>query len=145
MIAIDTNILVYAHRFESEWHEAAARSVRELAQGWTPWAIPWPCIHEFLAVVTNPRIYAPPTPLADAIAQIDAWFESPSLVTLSEDGDYWVELKSNLTTGQSAGAAVHDARIAALCRHHGVREMWTADRDINRFPHLSIRNPLVRR
>jgi predicted nucleic acid-binding protein len=38
---------------------------------------------------------------------------------------------------------VHDARIAALCLQHGVRELWSADRDFNRFPALRTRNPLV--
>ena len=62
MIALDTNILVYAHRADSPWHEAAYQSIVNLAQGEAFWGIPWPCIHEFLAVVTHPRIYAPPTP-----------------------------------------------------------------------------------
>jgi len=79
MIAIDTNILVYAHREDSEWHDAAHARVVELAEGRVPWAIPWPCIHEFLAIVTHPKIYAPPTPLAAAIDQVEAWLEAPTL------------------------------------------------------------------
>src|SRR5205823_1711276 len=69
MIAVDTNILVYAHREDSQWHDAACALVAELAEGRAPWAIPWPCLHEFLAIVTHPRIYAPPTPLAAAMDQ----------------------------------------------------------------------------
>ena len=56
MIALDTNLLVYAHRRDSEWHAEATAAVRELAEGPAPWAIPWPCLHEFLAIVTHPRI-----------------------------------------------------------------------------------------
>ena len=67
MIALDTNVLVYAHREDSPWHEAAHARVAELAEGRAPWVIPWPCLHEFLAIVTHPRIYGPPTPLAAAI------------------------------------------------------------------------------
>jgi predicted nucleic acid-binding protein len=52
MIAIDTNILVYAHREDSPFHEKAYESILELAEGRSPWAIPWPCIHEFLAITT---------------------------------------------------------------------------------------------
>jgi len=70
VIALDTNILVYAHRAESPFHEPARRSVAGLANGASPWAIPWPCLHEFLAVVTHPRIYAPPTPLPRALEQM---------------------------------------------------------------------------
>ena len=72
MIAVDTNILVYAHREDSPWHEVAARQVTFLAEGHTPWAIPWSCVHEFLAIVTHPRIYAPPTPLSLALDQVEA-------------------------------------------------------------------------
>ncbi len=77
MIAVDSNILVYAHREDSPWHSPAFECLRDLAEGKDPWAIPWPCLHEFLAVVTHPRIYSPPTPLGQALDQVDAWLESP--------------------------------------------------------------------
>ncbi len=72
MIAVDTNILVYAHREDSLFHAAASRQVTALAEGRVPWAIPWPCLHEFLAIVTHPRIYDPPTPLPSALHQVDS-------------------------------------------------------------------------
>lgn len=78
MIAVDTNVLAYAHRADSEWHSAAAGALTGLAEGKARWAIPWPCLHEFIAIVTHPRIYAPPTPLPTALDQIDAWLESPT-------------------------------------------------------------------
>ena len=144
MIALDTNLLVYAHREDSPWHDAAYDRIAKLAEGRTPWGIPWPCLHEFLAIVTHPRIYAPPTPLAGAIDQIEAWLESPSLVLLAEAYGYWPELRSALQEGRITGPQVHDARVAALCRFHGVRELWTADRDFSRFPGMTVRNPLIR-
>jgi toxin-antitoxin system PIN domain toxin len=143
MIAVDTNILVYAHREDSPWHDAALTRITELAEGRATWAIPWPCIHEFLAIVTHPRIYSPPTPLANAIDQIEAWLESPSLVLLAETEGYWSELRSTLKQGRISGPQVHDARVAAICQDHGVRELWTADRDFGRFPALNVRNPFV--
>lgn len=143
MIAVDTNLLVYSHREDSPWHDAASARVRQLAEGRAPWAIPWPCLHEFLAIVTHPRIYAPPTPLTGAIEQVEAWLEAPSLVLLSEGEGYWAALRQALETGRVAGPQVHDTRVAALCRLHGVRELWTADRDFGRFPGLTARNPLV--
>jgi uncharacterized protein len=143
MIAVDTNILVYAHREDSPWHDAALRRITELAEGRATWAIPWPCIHEFLAIVTHPRIYSPPTPLANAIDQLEAWLESPSLVLLAETEGYWPELRSTLKQGRISGPQVHDARVAAICQDHGVRELWTADRDFGRFPELTVRNPFV--
>jgi uncharacterized protein len=143
MIAIDTNILVYAHREDSPWHEVAYTRIVELAEGRTPWTIPWPCIHEFLAIVTHPRIFNPPTPLKTAVDQVEAWLESPRLVLISESEDYWSRLRSIFISGRVSGPLVHDARIVALCQHHGISELWTADRDFGRFPGLPVRNPLV--
>ena len=143
MIAVDTNILVYAHRRDSRWHAAARETVRELAEGRDPWAIPWPCVHEFLAVVTHPRIYDPPSELAAGLDQLSAWMESPSLALLAEGPGYSEHLAEVLRSSRALGARVHDARIAALCLYQGVRELWTADRDFSRFPALPVKNPLV--
>lgn len=143
MIAVDTNILVYAHREESEWHERAERAVRGLAEGASSWAIPWPCVHEFLAITTHPRIFRTPTPMSAALDQIEAWCESPSLVRLAEDDDYWATLRVLVVQARLDGPRVHDARVAALCLRHSVRELWTADRDFSLFPALRVRNPLV--
>lgn len=143
MIAIDTNILVYAHREDSSWHEAADRCLVSEAESGAPWAIPWPCIHEFLAIVTHPRIYDPPTPLEDALEQVLCWLQVPTVVMLAETAGYWQNLHDLLEASRVAGPRVHDARIAALCRHHGVAELWTADRDFSRFAGLRFRNPLV--
>jgi toxin-antitoxin system PIN domain toxin len=143
LIAVDTNLLVYAHRTDSEWHERAAARIRELAEARSPWAVPWPCIHEFLAIATHPRIWDPPTPTEAALDQVEAWLESPSLVLLAEGPEHWNELRSQIEAGRITGPRVHDARIAALCLAHGVRELWTADRDFGRFPSLATSNPLA--
>jgi hypothetical protein len=143
LIALDTNLLVHAHRRDAPFHAAASTCVVRLAEGNTPWAIPWPCVHEFLAVVTHPRIFRPPTPLDEALGQIDAWLESPNVVLLSETSEHWTCLRSLLHDSRVAGPVVHDARVAALCLQHGVRELWTADRDFGRFPALRCVNPLI--
>ena len=62
MVAVDTNLLVYAHRADSAFHVRADQVVAELAEGRASWAIPWPCLYEFYAIVTHPKIYRPPTP-----------------------------------------------------------------------------------
>jgi uncharacterized protein len=141
--AVDTNILVYAHREDSEWHGAADRAVRQLAEGPGAWAIPWPCLHEFLAITTHPRIFKTPTPLPMALDQVEAWLEAPSLITLAEDAGYWAVFRALVSQARVSGPRVHDARVAALCLAHDVRELWTADRDFSAFPALRVRNPLV--
>jgi toxin-antitoxin system PIN domain toxin len=143
VIAVDTNLLVYAHRGDSQWHDAAAAVVRRLAEGGAPWAVPWPCVHEFLAIATHPRIFKTPTPLPSALGQVDAWLESPSIVLLGEAEGYWDGLRTLVTHARTNGPRVHDARIAAICLGHHVRELWTADRDFSVFPALKVRNPLV--
>lgn len=141
MIAVDTNVLVHAHRAESPWHEAAVRSVRQAATG--TWAIPWPCVHEFVAIVTHPRIFAPPSPLAEALRTVDGWLDAPNVTLLCETEGHWPLLRGLLASGRIAGPRVHDARIAALCLQYGVTELLTADRDFSRFPRLRTRNPLT--
>lgn len=143
MLAVDTNILVYAHRKDSPWHAPAAAAVIQLAESPQPWAIPWPCVHEFLAVATHPRIYRPPTPMEFALADLEVWMESPSLRLIGEAGGYWRGFRELLGRGSAAGPLVHDARIAAICQSHGVSALLSADRDFSRFPSLVIRNPLV--
>jgi hypothetical protein len=142
--AFDTNLLVYAHRGESPFHPQARSLLSAAAEGAESWALPWPCIHEFLGIVTNPRIFKTPTPLDDALAQVDAWLSSPTVVTLSEDeAGYWEVLARLVRKGRIQGARVHDARVAALAIFHGVDELLTADRDFSRFPELPTRNPLA--
>lgn len=143
MIAVDTYILVYAHRRDSEWHQPARDTMTELAEGVGAWAIPWPCIYEFYAIVTHPRIYRPPSTPEAAVEQVAAWLESPSVVLLAESAPYASELVALLRSTRPKGAKVHDARIAALCLHAGVRELLSADRDFSRFPDLVTRNPLA--
>jgi uncharacterized protein len=145
LIAVDTNVLVYAHREDSGFHEAASARIAELAEGTATWAIPWPCLHEFLNVVTHPRIYTVPTPLPRALEQVDIWLESPTLVLLAETVAHWPALRAMLLAGRVTGLRVHDGRVAALCRQHGVRELWTADRDFSRFGAVPTVNPLVGR
>ena len=143
MIAVDTNLLVYAHRRESTFHDKAREAVAMLASSGSAWAIPWPCVHEFYGVVTNVRAFRPASTIAVASAQVSEWLASPSLVMLHEGANHWAALQQMLVAGRVVGGRVHDARIAAICIEHGVREFWSADRDFNRFPSLTVRNPLV--
>ena len=143
MIAVDTNVLVAASRDDALGHELARPALTALAEAPHAWAIPWPCLHEFLAIVTHPRIFDPPTSLVRALDQVDSWTESPSLVLLTETVNYWPQLRAVLAASDVIGPRVHDARIAALCLVHGVEELWTQDRDFSRFPALKTHNPLT--
>ena len=145
MIATDANILVYAHRADSQWHDRARACIETLARGRINWGLPWPCLHEFLAIVTHPRIYDPPSTAKQAIDQVEAWLASPVVELIAEIHDHWPVLKSQLINARVAGPIVHDAKVASVCLAHGVTELWTADRDFSRFPELPVRNPLNER
>ncbi len=145
MIAVDTNLLVYSHRLDSPHHEVAKELISTLRAHSAPWAIPWPCVHEFIGIVSHPRLFKSPTPLPVAFAAIEAWRASGNLQLISESEGCFEKLRQIATVARVMGPRIHDARIAALCLHHGVRELWTADRDFSAFPQLTTRNPLVRR
>lgn len=113
------------------------------ANGVDAWTIAWRSIHEFLVIVTHPRIYDPPTPRVIAFDAIGAWLESPALHVLHEGPGYFEKLRRLCEVARIAGPRIHDARIAAICLNHGVAELWTADRDFSAFPDLRVRNPLL--
>jgi toxin-antitoxin system PIN domain toxin len=144
MIAVDTNVLVYAHRREAKEHVEAARRLAELAAARDSWAIPWPCIYEFFSVVTNRRIWRDAASTQQqAWQQIDAWLGSPSLKLLSETDDFASVLADLIRRPRVCGPVVHDARVAALCLVHGGDSLLTRDRDFSFFPELVTHNPFV--
>ena len=145
MIAVDTNLLVYSHRSDSRFHLAAKELIESLRTRPAPWAIPWPCIHEFVGIVTHPKVFKAPTPLAASFACVDAWLAGGNLHLIVEGDGYFAKLREIATAAQLKGPRIHDARIAALCLHHGVSELWSADRDFSAFPQLKVRNPLVKK
>ncbi len=142
MIALDTNILVYAHRRESQFADAAHALMVDLAEGDRPWAIPWPCCYEFLSVVTNRRIWKDnATPQRHAWRQFQAWLRSPSMSVIGETAGFAQTLGPFVQRRHVVGGVVHDARIAAICVAHGVDELLSRDRDFSLFPELPVRDP----
>jgi toxin-antitoxin system PIN domain toxin len=142
LIAVDANVLVYAHRREVNEHQAALELLRGLAEGGEPWGIPWPCVYEFFSIVTNPRIWKDAASTPDqAWRQLQAWFDAPALRLLSEGEDFASVLEGLVRRPRVRGAVVHDARVAAICLSHGVDTLLTRDRDFSLFPELSTENP----
>ena len=133
MIALDTNILVYAHREESPEHPRALARLRALAEGEARWAVPVFCLGEFVRVVTHPAVFHPPSTLDEAVGALDALLASPSLVVLSPGERYWPLLRDALTEARATGNLAFDAQIVAVCRESGVRTLVTEDRDFRRF------------
>lgn len=143
MRAVDTNVLVAAHVETVPEHETAHDLLVLFAEGDLPWAIPWPCVYEFLRVSTHPRIFHPPLSLDRALRSISNLLKSPTLLLLSETQRHAEVMQRVVSGSGAAGNLVHDAHIAALCIEHGVREILTGDRDFTRFDGLTVVNPFA--
>ncbi|MCG5051535.1 MAG: PIN domain-containing protein [Myxococcales bacterium] len=143
MIAVDTNILVHAHRRDAAFHRRATVVVRELAESPAPWAICFHNLIEFYGVATHARLWSQPSSPHQALEQIAAWRESMSLRILGDEATALTGLSELLVRAHIQGAKVHDARIANCCLAHGVRLLLSADRDFSSFPALKTKNPLV--
>lgn len=138
MIAVDTNILVYAHRAEVPQHRQALQRLRRLAESAASWALPVFCLGEFVRIVTHPRVFSPPSTLDEALAALNALVESPSLVLLLPGDRFWRLLHDAIVEAKAAGNLAFDAQIVALCREHGVRALLTEDRDFARFSEFQV-------
>jgi toxin-antitoxin system PIN domain toxin len=138
VIAVDTNILIYADREEMPLHALAIARLRALAEGDAAWALPVFCIGEFLRVVTHPRLFDPPTPPDEAVASIFALLESPSVRLLVPGTRFMPLLRDAMREGAVFGNLVFDAQIVALCLEHGARTLLTEDRDFTRFRGITV-------
>lgn len=136
MIAVDTNVLLYADREETPQHRAALRALRRLAEGHEAWAIPIQCVGEFLRVVSHDRVFQPPTPIGEALASIESLLASPSARVLVPGGRYLRILREVIERAEVRGNLVFDAQIAAVCLEHGATTLLTEDRDFTRFQGL---------
>jgi toxin-antitoxin system PIN domain toxin len=141
MILVDANLLVYAHARDMPQHELAHEWLDRQLNGSARVALPWPSLLAFTRIVSNPRIFANPEPVAVAWSQVEAWLSCPTV---------WVPVPTirhplilgRLLQGLPAGGnLVPDAHLAALAIEHGL-ELYSTDRDFALFPGLTWRNPL---
>lgn len=138
MIAVDTNILVYAHREELPRHADALAALTALAEGAQPWGIPIFCLGEFIRVITHARLFHPPYSSREACEAMNRLLESPSLRVLYPGPSYLTFLSDAVRQGNAVGNLVFDAQIVAVCRESGVSGLLTEDRDFARFPRFPI-------
>lgn len=143
MIALDTNILVHAHRPEMPFHARAKSTLSDLVASGRRYGIPMHCLVEFSGVVRHRKIFKAPSSVAQVRAQVEAWLEPVSAWLLPEEEQMLPTFFELVAQAKAEGGAVHDARIAACCLALGVSELWTADRDFSRYAPLKTRNPLI--
>lgn len=138
MIAVDTNVLVYAHRDGSPHHRAAAAWLRHLAEGPTPWGLPAFVLGEFVRVATHPKVFPNPSALPVALDFLSALLESPSARLLAPGPRYPALFAEQSAAAEVRGNLVFDAQIAAVCVEHGASRLLTRDRDFLRFPGVEV-------
>ncbi len=143
MIALDTNILVYADRADLSEHALARATLEKLSTGLEPSGLPVFAIVEYVRVVTHPRLFSNPTRLEDALANVRALLDIPVFSLLLPGERFWELFDKLSREADGRGNLAFDTQIAAVCLEHRVAELWTADRDFARFPALRTRNPLA--
>ena len=139
MIAVDTNVLIYAHRLETDFNAAATAELVRLAEGTEPWALPVFCLIEFMRVVTHRRVFNPPSTIAQALDFINGVVAAPTCHVALPGADFLRHLEATVRRADVRGNLMFDAQVAALCREHGIAEILTNDRDFERFDRLQVR------
>jgi uncharacterized protein len=138
VIAVDTNVLIYADREEMPFHAKALAVLRGLAEGSEACGVPVFCVGEFVRVVSHPRVFDPPTPPAEAMSSVEALLSSPATRLLTPGPRFVTILRALLEASGAAGNLVFDAQIAAVCLECGVGTLITEDRDFSRFPGIRV-------
>jgi uncharacterized protein len=135
----DVNVLIYAHREDAAEHQRYAEWLRALVQGNEPFALAEVVLAGFLRIVTNGRIFDPPTPMGTALAFCQRLVQWPQAVVVAPGRRHW-DLFADLCA-DIQGPLVSDAYLAALAIEHGC-ELITTDGDFARFKGLRWRHPL---
>ena len=139
---VDANVLIYASNTADPLHRPAVELVQRLAEGPELVYLFWPTLMAYLRIVTHPAIL--PRPLAPKVAMqnIEALLERPNVRSPGEGDGFWPIYRST-SDGRPRGNDVPDAHLAALMRQHGVRLIYTRDRDFRRFDGIKARDPFA--
>lgn len=139
-VTIDTNILVYAANPLDAAHADALDAVERLGNARDLVTLFWPVIFGFLRITTNPRIRETPASLAQSVDWLKA-LTAPAHVRLAGEPSDFLQTFTDLVGPGIRGDLVPDAHIAALMRRHGVRTIYTRDRDFRRFDGIDVVDP----
>jgi toxin-antitoxin system PIN domain toxin len=141
LIALDTNLLLYAYSAHSPQHRSAAQYLNRILSGKESVGIPLPVIHSFVRLLANPAVTGHAVNLKDALDTVDTWLAQPQVHILYPGERHWQLLKEIAITGNAPGNLFPDAAIAAIAMEYGA-VLHTNDRDFARFPGLRWHNPL---
>ncbi len=140
--ALDVNILLYASDAGVPEHPRAAEFLRQCLSGGELLCIAWMTLMSYLRMATHPTLFAQPLSHAEAASNVEALLERPHVRVLSEDEGFW-EVYCGVVAGiPLRGNLVPDAHLAAILKQHGVKTIYTRDRDFRKFDFLDVRDPL---
>ncbi len=142
MIAIDTNLLVYAHRSTTSEHKTARKAI-EKAAALGEWGFSMPCISEFFSVVTHPACPPRPSTQREAVDYIDALVEGGAEIWMPGPG-FGMRLLKTAKALHVSGHRIFDLQIAMMAFESGATEIWSHDRNFQTVPGLSVVDPLMR-
>lgn len=144
MIAVDANLLVYAHVTAFAQHQAAREWWEDQLARAPRVGLPWPSLLAFVRLVSNPRVFSEPESVPDAWAQAEAWLDAGASWTPTPTSDHRAVLGECLGVAGLGPTDVPDAHLAALAIEHGLR-LATTDGGFARFPRLEWFDPLRHR
>jgi toxin-antitoxin system PIN domain toxin len=139
---VDANILLYAANDDDEAHPVARELLERLARGPDLLYLFWPAIMGFLRIATNPAVFPDPFTPDQAMAAVADLIERPNVRTPSEADGFW-DLYRLTADSQTRGNHVPDAHLVALMRQHGVKVIYTRDRDFRRYDGIEPRDPFA--
>jgi toxin-antitoxin system PIN domain toxin len=142
VFAVDTNILVYAHFDGYPQHAKARRFCQDELLGGADWCLGWQVFYEYLRITTHPRVHRRPLSLAEAVSDLAPYLDSEQCHVLTHTPQHRQTFEAVMAEVPMAGGnLVHDTHYAALLREHGVRRLYTADADFQRFSFLEVVDP----
>ena len=135
MILPDVNVLVGAFRRDASQHLELRGWVERTVDGPETLGLTDAVLGGTLRVLTNPRVFAQPTPLADALDLIDSLRAHPNVSRVAPGPRHWDLVAELCRSADARGNLVADAQHAAVAIEHGAT--WVSqDRDFARFPRL---------
>jgi uncharacterized protein len=141
--ALDTNILLYASDSGSPHHQKARGFLEECMRKEELFCLGWPTVMGYLRISTHPSIFNQPLTPAEAMENIGTLLNLPHMRFLSEEEGFWDIYRELTADVPTRGNLVPDAHLAAILRQHGVKKLYSHDRDFLKFAFLDVRDPLA--
>ncbi len=139
--ALDVNILLYASDTRSHYHKRAKLFIETCITQRELFYLGWPTVMSYLRIATHPAVFDRPLSPGEAMTNVEALLTLPHARFLSEGEGFWDTYRTMTSEVPTRGNLVPDAHLAALLRHHGVKTLYTHDRDFRKFPFLDVRDP----